>query len=773
MIWLVTFFLMASCGGGGGGSDTSVPSGENSELSVTSDRVSLDFHGFVGLSRISQNINFTIENAQIGKEYYGQVLVDKPYDFESSFLPINQKNGVVNLSLKNPTAGVRSGSFVFRLCMDRLCNSVAWSKTIPYSYAVFEVKTNSLAFSGFEGDSNQGQMVVDFSPADTGNLLHIVAATDDGSKWLAAEKIDSNKIVVNAQPASLVAGVYAGYVNVLIGDSNDAPVARVRVGYTVGTGFISPAASNLVLGVDSKTLVGSTQVTFNGSVNRSWSAASDQPWLVIDTPAGDGAGSLRYHGDFEKLKELPNWESAVAHVTLRARGLTDTKFQIKLDKRLPEVYSVSPATVASDLKNTIRIFGRGFSQLSDIEKIYLGGAVFSGGAIISDREAVINLPAMRSAGRYDVYVANSAGLPALGSALGVARLSSLPSDFIADPGEKRSAFFDETRNSIYAVNIYQSALIRYQYTGGSWVTSALPIASIGDIAMAPDRKTLYAGSSVDTLYAIDPDSLKVKEIHRKPSDISGSISSGSINRKGMAITNDMRLWFGSSQWSGISYFDIKRKRFGNYDVPEGVNFYGPQFYVSGDGAKMYIANPPFLTPRLPSYVYTTDVDKITKPAYDPEAYQDFIYDQSGSKALVDYKKLIKGADFSLIGGINSVNVFNSAISPDGSKIYALTKKFEGSKQINYIGVYDANKIQNGTSELVILGELPLPNDALECGSSALYGCDPRGVVAVGALGDTLFWLGNKGLVIVQIPSNLSGAQAVQKVLLQPAIGYLK
>lgn len=754
--------MLASCGGGGGGGSSSDP-----QVNVSSDRSTLAFAGFSGAATAPQSVNFTLVNGS--GTYYGEVVPDRPTDFAATFTPTSNTTATVTLTRLGSAAGQGSGSVVFRLCTDPACSRVAWSQTIPYHYAIFAIDGTTLAFSGFEGLA-AGTKAVTVTPADTSNRLVVSTNAATGSGWLSATRTSTGGVTVAATAASLAAGSYQGTVQVRFADLGNSPTWDIPVAFTVGSGFVAPAAGQLDLTVEATTLAGTANVAFNGGQSHAWTASSDQPWLVVDTPGGSGAGTLQYHADFTRVGGIANWGSATANVTIHAAGLTDTVLPVTLNKRLPEVYATSPATVVAGRPATVRVVGRGLSQLSGVGRINVAGAAGITGTVTSDREAVLNIPAL-AAGRATVSVTNAAGMPAWSGTLGAAALATLPASTAPNAGEKRSALFDPTRNALYAINLTQNTLVRFRYASGQWQVDGLPVASIGDLAMSPDRQTLYLGSGSSSLLAVDPDTLQVKNTYVAPAQLGISVSPSLLFTRGMATTNNLRLWFGGSQWSSMAYYDMRSGSFGTQSLAgTNISLYSPQFYAPGDGSKLFVQNPPMLSPRLPSYLYTTATEGLSSPPALPNPFRSVAYDETGSKMLVDDDTLYDGSTFSLVGTatITSAIGTNAVLSPDGTRLYRLVTANANSLVVDHIDVYDTTQVQPGTSALVKLSQIAVTTQALDCGVQPAYGCDVRGAFVISPLGDTLFWIGNQRLVVFPIPSGLSGILSASQRMLKAA-----
>lgn len=754
-------WLLVSCGGGGGGGGGSEPS-----VSVTGDRTSLQFVGLGYVPPAAQTIRFTLQNAA-GGTYYGLVVPDRPSAFSTTFTPTSSTTAEVTLIPSVPsTPDAYSGAVTFKLCADVNCNRVVWSSTIPYTMTVIGVDTTPVTVAGFEGGAPAVQTIA-VTPAGSSSQLVVGASTDSGSGWLSAARGSSGSIEVSTTGNGLAAGSYQGRVTVSLAGQAAGPSLTIPVAFTVGTGIVAPAVAAVDITVDATaaSLARQAPVAFNGGQRPAWTASSDQPWLVLTQASGNGAGALGYTVDPAQLSALQNWQSASATVTIHAAGMTDTAFTVTASKQWPELHVASANTVVAGRASQVRVFGRGLLQLPDAARIRVGGAPASG-TIVSDTLAVLDLPPL-AAGRVPLMVPNAAGVPTIAAVVTAAPAAGLAYATAANAGEKRSALFDPSRNAVYAVNWTQNTLVRYRLVAGQWLVDGLPVADIGDLAMAPDRSTLYVGSGMTTLLAIDPDTLQVTATHQPTTLPGANLLVGRTVTKGMAVTNDLRIWFGNSQWSDATYFDIGRSTFG-VATPNGSFLYSPVFFAPADGSRLVVSQNG-ISPSPPTLLYSAASGTFdTTPAL-PFVYYAAVWSDDGARVLLDDTALHDGNSGALIGtvqlGSGGINL-GSVLSPDGRRIYTLVTANLNSLTVDHIDVYDAMQVTPGTSALVRLAQLPVTDLALDCGASPAYGCDVRGAFFISPLGDTLFWAGNQRLVVLPLPQAMSGLAAARR--LQPA-----
>jgi hypothetical protein len=776
---LLSAMLLASCGGGGGGgsdsgsgggtsggSGSGSGSGTSSSLNVTTSVSSLSFVGFANSPLTSQSISFNVVNGGSGT-YYGRALADHPSAFHINFEELTGTSAQVTIWPALGTSGKWSGNFTFQLCTDANCNNVVWSQNIPYTFAMFSVSAAPLTINGSEGAVSP-QTTIAISPADTDHLL--VASPYNSGNWLTAS-INANGIIsVGTSGSGLLEGNYQGNVFVAVaGTSNSQPVI-VPVSFNVGDGIAAPPAQTVNFGVNSTaaTLNGSIPVTFNGNQNPTWTASSDQAWLVLNNASGTGAGTLGYTINIAKLNSMANANATnTANVTITAAGLTGVTVPVTFNMNLPAVYSVSSVMVAGR-PNTVKITGHGLSQLSDVSQIKVAGVSGVTGTISSDTTAVLNLPAV-SAGRYAVSIPNAAGIATRTATISAGNLSSLPYAFVANTGEQNSALFDPTRNAFYAINTSNNALTSYTYSGSQWVVNTLPSTNggvISGIAMSPDRGTIYMLSGSTSLLAVDPDALTVKATYALPQKSLYSYYGG--NRP-MAISNDMKLWFDGSQVSLPLYFDLLNFTVNVQPLVSDIansTLYTPSYYASGDGSLVMAAQQ--FGAATGNYEYVAATGTLGLPGNEPYISSDATLTQDGSKILVDGFSLYDTAAFSLIGNVPATTVgsgVRAILSPDGTRIYQLVTNGTDGLTIDHIQVYDTTQFQAGSTNFAPLGQIAVSDQAASCGQNTI-GCGYFGNLTISPLGDTLFWAGNQGMVVLPIPGTMSNVKAQTHRLLK-------
>ena len=234
------------------------------------------------------------------------------------------------------------------------------------------------------------------------------------------------------------------------------------------------------------------------------------------------------------------------------------------------------------------------------------------------------------------------------------------------------------------------------------------------------------------------------------------------------------MWLTDSwgSWSALYYFDLLDSTFKRYPSPAGVTnglFSEPRLYPSGDGSMMMVmaTNPSSI---FPSWRYDTSTDSLTSPSGIPVAYRVSL-NASGSRMLVEWGSLYDTTSMSLIGKAQSTSagsVVLSVLSPDGQRVYSLVTASASSDLIDHVEVFDANQAVPGTSNLVSLGQIPVADQAGYCAPSSSLSCNWIGGLTISSFGNTLFWTANERLVVIPIPSSISGIASAPKTQLLKA-----
>lgn len=675
-------------------------------------------------------------------------------EFSASVSTMTSTTSMVTVQplLAQTLGASRTAHVTVMLCEDIACARVAWSQDYPITYTQFAVNLTPLTLSGTEGVAN-APITITVSPADTGNVLAITATTSSGGAWLSGRHDSNGNLAVTASGVGVPKGSYSG--STIVSLSQAPSIAHsVPVSFSIGQGLVAPTLAGItqLRATTLDGLKGSANVAFNGGQSPAWTAQSDKNWLVLDTPSGTGAATLRYHIDpASSSAAVTNWDSATATVTIQSPGLSGVQATLSFQRQLPEITMLTPIQVVPNRSAILTLSGRGLSQLDNIGQITVGGQAILSGTVLSDIKAVVSVPAHATAS-LQVRVPN-----ALGQAAAQAQVAVAPSAFayasVPTPGNdsKSSMVYDPSRRTVYATSYYGAALQRYKFDGTQWTLSSTPWAGAWRAQLSPDGKTLYV-LGTNGLAEVDPDSLVVRSLH---TDVDGF--RGFSSDHPLSLTNDLRLWMPQS----TQFLDLRHgttARAGNGEFP-GVAT--DEMTATPDGSHIYSVDGTSSPPPPDGWYSTATHTSVALPANLLLRNYRATFDDQGTIGVFEGIAAYRTADWWLVGNLQPVNgrfnYPNAAMSPDGKRIYVPTAD-NSSYSADSINVYDTTQLQPGTSNLVLLGTIAVANPGAMCPGQSE--CDTIGRFAIDPTGTTLFWAGNNAFTVIPIPTGLASSNSV-------------
>jgi hypothetical protein len=468
---------------------------------------------------------------------------------------------------------------------------------------------------------------------------------------------------------------------------------------------------------------------------------------VIDTPSGAGARNVSYHVDPVLADAaIANWDQAAATITWKSDGLTDASSTLTYRRQLPEVTIVAPSQVWPDQPATVRVVGRGLSQLSSIGQIQVDGVPVPSGTIDSDTRATLQLAA-HAAGSLQVSVSNALKVAGMQANLAVAagRL-----DYAALPttGPKNAIVYDPSRRAVYAANYDGSTLMRWKFSGGTWSLSTVPWAGIWRVQLSPDRRTLYVLDK-SSLTEVDPDALTTRSTHV------GWEWSGFNFDGPMPVTSDLRMWLPQS---GTQYFDLRRHVFAYAPSEQFPGVGLDTMTATPDGTHLYSVNGS-TSPAPPDGWYSAETQTNSPlPSNVLERAYRASFNLAGDLGLFNWQSVYRTGTWTLAGEAvlpGDENGCGGVISPDGTRVYRLSGPNSGLFCTpDRVDVFDTTQLQPGTSQFVMIGKIMVPDPASSCDEPE---CDPPGRLEIDPLGSNLFWVGNQKFVVIPIPAHMAGA----------------
>lgn len=753
---VVAALLLAACGGGGGGSSSTAPVNPNPPVtpppptvdtvlpvapfvvtkngySVQVERGSVRMVGMQNNIILPVQIGFTLQSSPPGAPaLYVRTVTDRP-DIMSLYPNITSSTAMsVGVDVHSqPAATALVGNITVDLCADENCAKVVWTASVPFQVKVFAIASPSLTLTGFQGATTVDTSTM-ITPADTRGELVVTNVSSGLPAWLSAHFNSASTLEVTAAAGSMPLGRYTGIIKV--GPRDSAQFSRdnaISVSFTTSVGLQLPANQQAVYNLASApTTPGSIPVTFNGGQSPAWTATSDRPWLIIDTPQGTGNGTLAYHIDNSKLGAVANYGTDSASITVKPAQIDAASVSVTVTKQLPELSSIVPAMQPSSTPGVLRVRGRGLQQLPGAASFHIDGVPVVTGTIASDTEARLDLPAL-NAGAHSVNIPAADQLTApRKEVLSVLAPTTFSAAYLAATGNRAQLLYNPTRKALFMVDQMTWTLERYDITAGGLVKAGAVVLPWGtSIGQSLNGETLYTTSPTGGIDERNPDSLAVR----------ASYGSGQLGSQALGIlqvTNDNRIWFPNS----LGYFDTTTKTFGNVNasVPVGMH------YASADGSRMF-SMPDAIGSERNFSRYDPDSGRF-------DAFLNSVYMGPRHLALsADGKWVV--SNFHVV--YNALNIQDLApgssensneqqfLSRDGTRLYVTVVDYTPLR-VATIRVFDV-------VNRVTLGDIYLPSGVGVCD----YACYFRGSFAMSDDEKAFFWAANSGIAVIPIPANLA------------------
>jgi len=593
------------------------------------------------------------------------------------------------------------------------------------------------------------------------------------TNWLSVTRSGPRSLRIAASAASLQAGTYQAELELKV--ASGAPSVKVPVSFAVGAAgwtVEGVVAFRAVGDSNAATLAGDLVVKLPGLPPLDYTAVANVPWLKLSqiggTAGGTAAGTtggapLRASVDIAELLKLENFRSYQAEIAIRAvdSRIAPFKVTVGLDKALAELHYVSPRTRLPGEGGVYTLRGRGLDGVSSLSAaLAIEGANASRITRVNDTEITVQL-AGAAGGDVGFSLANGLGVSTGKPLLRTLAQPGFTYAALDTEGAKSGLVFDAERQALYSVNRTLASVMRFVRDTDGWRASSAPLPGADAVALAPDGKMLVA-TTKDGIVLLDPDSLA--RLGTYPATI-GADAMNSLPR--LAVTNDGRAYFQGGYWGGLGYFDLVRREFGM--VPgQRYDFYsGPWFSVSGDGSRLLVVQSASISPQ-PPMLYLDSSDAV--PKVNPAGLT-FWYEAAQS---LRGERFVQGAykvwdrEFSLIGNLTLPDAtyigVSPLVSPDGERTYVLAypeSGLYGGAATPRVYVFDSSTRMVTKTDLPLLGYFDIA-DYPTCHVSA-YECSLQPRAAISPDGQTLFFAGDRKLVVAPVPALTmagGGARAV-------------
>lgn len=501
-----------------------------------------------------------------------------------------------------------------------------------------------------------------------------------------------------------------------------------------------------------------TAINLAGSAPLQWRATvSGAPWLKLVNASGlSNSSNLQVAVDPAEFAKLANFSdySAVVNISTDSANVPPTTTTVTLKKAIAELHFAGPATVLPGQSTIIHLHGRGFNSLGNLAgSVQISGINASNARLVSDREITMQVTAgSADTGRFSI--SNVMGLDTGTATVKAVTLGNYGYQALASDGYKGTLRFDAERQSLLLVNRGQEKVLRYAYNGSSWSPSSVAIAGADDVALSPDGKSLVVSSASGLLSLLDPASLALQASFQGTSQSTGTYVSSRL-----AVTNDGRAWFPVG-FSSLAYFDLRTRQFGRPTIADYTNYYLAQaFSLSGDGEHLVLVPMSSGSPTPPvQYLSTADGVFRNNPDANFTVYSTASQNHDGTRMIFDDIR-VRDSSFKTLGRFavsdGSAYVdgysYGSVISPDGSRSYVMyLGPMRDPSMKPRVYVFDTSAAVNDV--FPILGYFDVADSPTSCMQGDY--CDPRISTVISPDGKTLFFAGNKNLLVIPVPAVL-------------------
>ena len=530
----------------------------------------------------------------------------------------------------------------------------------------------------------------------------------------------------------------------------DLPVVKPSTSWTVPATQIIVANGNSTMA----SLAAQTPVGLSGIAPVAWHASiAGAPWLKLVN--GDGitnSSSLQVAVDSAEFAKLDNFADHTAVVTILASqpDVPPATMAITLKKAIPELSYVGPYTMLPGQSALLRLRGHGLSTLGDPAKsLQVSGVNVSNVQVINDSEITL-LASAGSAGAARFSIPNAIGVDTGYATLKIVSPTNYGYQALPTDGSIGTLRFDVERQALLLVNREKEKVLRYAFNGGPWTASSVAISGADDAALSPDGQSLVVTSASGLLSLLDPATLAPQSSYQ-----SRAYSARPFVSSRLAITNDGRAWFPQGSWKNIlAYFDLRKRQFGQ----QGDAYYdGPWFSLSGDGERLLMIQSASTWPTGPvQYMDASDSVIHDNPDLNLSLFFTSSQSRDGGRIILDDlevrdRQFNKLGRFAVDSAAYATSTRGSVISPDGARAYVMyLGPMTDPDMKPRIYVFDTSKAVDGVFPVV--GFFNVADTPTNC--TPFVQCDRLMSTAISPDAKTLFFAGNKNVLVVPVPGAL-------------------
>jgi hypothetical protein len=582
--------------------------------------------------------------------------------------------------------------------------------------------------------------------------------------WLTVDEINGG-YRVTADARVLRAGNYTAilYFEDTDPDTTSTHV-EIPVAFTVGEGIVRPADIDITL--DSNTtsassyLSGTVPINLTAGPQIQWTASSSQSsWVRLTRDEGDTGTSLQYEVDLAGLNLASNYrgdDTVYITVTPSEPIMLPITFQVRLHRRVAYIDYITPRlrVFGRQTRHIVRgggfIAGRDWAQ--ELE-FYLQGSGAAQVTRVNDSELIVDVAPNQP--NVSIYASNELGFYTPGAVLTNLPVWNFSYEAVPTGFTPRKLLQESQGQSLWLVDENNGlGLLRSYYattlTGSWFAATQYVVPGLRDVMRGVDGR-LYI-LSTQGLHTWDSGNVSFPQGFTEPLYLP---SYGNA----MSMTNDGRLWFaiGSASNRGLGSLPAYWGQMARVQSPLLAPTDGPSFAVSRNGERLYLSQsnapggPPLLAlDAAAGPVYTAPNQGLTHLEWASMS------DDAGRLIAQDFQ--VRDAQLNVIGHVNvTQNNYMSVaanVSTDGSRAYVLAYErgeltAPSPQALPRVYVFDLTTAGSAGQQMPLLGYFTFA-DYPTCLRGA--DCSLRPESALNEVGNTLFYAGNRNLVIVPVPA---------------------
>jgi hypothetical protein len=365
--------------------------------------------------------------------------------------------------------------------------------------------------------------------------------------------------------------------------------------------------------------------------------------------------------------------------------------------------------VPANAATTIRLIGDDL-RAEDLPRLRLDGALLPPSyvaTLVSSQEIQLAVPA-QAAGQHAITFSNTLGLPRSAAEFLVFTPPSEPIGAdLPGTGNRVELVYDNARARLYAVDISEGELERYEWNGTAWQDlGALSVAGIRAATLLRDgrRLAISAPTGVSTLDLTTASGLTL-------------LTDGAFLRCGFGVPNElavsefgsvfMTVWGNScTPYGDVVEYDLLNN---SHDTPFGAggayinqpswSYYGALLASSGDGRYLAISQ---IGDSGQNYgLFDVRTRTYATPKTSGAAGRRMQLDNAGTKVLLNYGVIRNRAG--AIQGLLPTNQ-GARISPDGNRVLI---HVHGANGTGFLQLYDVS-LPVGDSAIYPAVGAPIP-----------------------------------------------------------------